>query len=177
MKRIPAVLLVLLFGALLAACSSGGNSPSAVTRDPVLFEGPPPDKSEYLMELVFLNTEQMPDALQTFEVSIEAQHREDVAIEFPSWCSANEAALKNNLSHLKYLVAVDGDSYDVTADFGWDMFEAPSRYCANPKGYLLFDEPGKHQVTFTIRIDANINDGWEDYQSGDRVFKLNLDVQ
>jgi hypothetical protein len=177
MKRISTIVLAILLGILAAACSAPVANPLVATPEPVMFEGKPPEVNESIMFLVFSNSDQRPEQREAFDLSLEAKHRKESALTLPPWCSATEAALIDNMQHVKYFVEVEGASYDIWEDFGWDKFEAADRYCAIPDGYLLFNGAGNYQVTLTIRLDADIHDGWEDYQAGDRVFLLDLEVQ
>jgi hypothetical protein len=109
---------------------------------------------------------------QTWEITMPANLP---ALLFLGWCASTPAVLNENFGHLMYLAEVDGQPLDVRSLYSSDSLNEDGA-CRDFIGLIRAWPPGKHTIQTTMRLDAQINDGWGDYQAGDYVDIYNITV-
>ena len=91
------------------------------------------------------------------------------------WCTTTKAILDQNYQHIKYLVEVDGQSLD-TSKLYQENLSTVGQSCKDFAGLIRAWPAGKHTIKITMRVDAKINDGWNDYAAGDYAEIYNITV-
>jgi hypothetical protein len=91
------------------------------------------------------------------------------------WCTATKAVLDQNFQHIQYLVDVDGQALNISKLYQENM-SSIGQSCKDFVGIIRAWPAGKHTIKITMRLDAQINDGWSNYPAGDYVEIYNLTV-
>jgi hypothetical protein len=91
------------------------------------------------------------------------------------WCTATKAILDQNFQHIQYLVEVDGQPLD-TSKLYQENLSSISQSCKDFVGLINAWPTGAHTIKITMRVDAKINDGWNDYAAGDYAEVYNVTV-
>lgn len=91
------------------------------------------------------------------------------------WCTTTKAILDQNLQHIQYLVEVDGQSLD-TSKLYQSSLSSVGQSCKDFVGLIRAWPIGKHTIKITMRLDAKINDGWNDFAAGDYTEIYNITV-
>jgi len=91
------------------------------------------------------------------------------------WCTADTQTLNQNYLHITFLLEVDGKNVPVNSLYLLDH-EATDMFCRSYLGIIWQWPAGEHLITTTMRLDAGINDGWDDYMAGDYTDKFRITV-
>ncbi|MGA2489491.1 MAG: hypothetical protein ABSF99_04795 [Anaerolineales bacterium] len=89
------------------------------------------------------------------------------------WCTTTQTILNQNFQHIQYLVEVDGQSLN-TDSLSQEEQQSLGQTCKDFAGIIRAWPAGKHTLKITMRLDAKINDGWNDYPAGDYVEIYNV---
>jgi hypothetical protein len=92
------------------------------------------------------------------------------------WCTTTKAILDQNYQHIKYLVEVDGQTLD-TSKLYQESQSSVGQSCKDFVGLIRAWPSGNHTIQITMRVDAKINDGWNDYAAGDYAEVYNITVK
>jgi hypothetical protein len=99
------------------------------------------------------------------------------ALVYMGWCTTTQTILAQNFQHIQYLVEVDGRSINVNNLYTETVQDSTTNgYCKSYIGLVRTWPTGKHTVKITMRMDAQINDGWSDYPAGDYTDVFNINV-
>lgn len=92
------------------------------------------------------------------------------------WCASNQATLTKNLEKISFEFSVNGET--VPAD-KFQKYEGPAGGQSCRLYYALVEEwpAGKHELHTRMSIKAEINDGIQNYQPGDRLFDYTVYVK
>jgi hypothetical protein len=108
----------------------------------------------------------------TYDISVSASQP---VLLTSGWCTTTKAILDQNSQHIEYLVEVDGQSLD-TSKLYQENLSAAGQYCKDFVGLIRAWPTGNHTIKITMRVDAKINDGWNDYAAGDYAEVYNIAV-
>jgi len=91
------------------------------------------------------------------------------------WCTTTEAILKDNLTHIEWLLEADGKSIDVDTLYR-SKFVDNTMACEGYDGWVEKWTEGEHTISLTLRIDQEIYDGWGVFPAGEyiEIFIINV---
>ena len=92
------------------------------------------------------------------------------------WCTTTKTILDQNFQHIQYLVQVEGQPLDTSKLYQGNT-STISQSCKDFAGIIRAWPAGKHTLKITMRLDAKINDGWNDYPTGDYTEIYNITAQ
>jgi hypothetical protein len=110
---------------------------------------------------------------QTFNLPIPANQAVLLA---SGWCTSTQNLLNQNFQHIQYIIEVDGQPVDAKS-LAQGTQQVSGQTCKDFTGIIRAWPSGKHTLKITMRVDAKINDGFNDYAAGDYVEIYNITVQ
>jgi hypothetical protein len=105
----------------------------------------------------------MAPGTQTWQVQVTSS---EGALIFLGWCTSTQDILDQNYQHLTWIAEVDGDTVPITVFNVLDSTETQG-YCRTYVAGIASWPVGNHTIQTTMRLDAQINDGFSDYAAGD----------
>jgi hypothetical protein len=146
-------------------------APSSLTVEP--YQPKITDHYPVLQEMV--SNWKNPTGPTTNTYSLSLQYTQPVLLT-TGWCTTTQAILDQNIQHIQYLFEVDGKPINISQFFKADQ-KASDRVCQQYIGLIRAWPTGSHTVKITMRVDAKINDGWNDYAAGDYVEVYNITLK
>jgi hypothetical protein len=111
---------------------------------------------------------------QTWNLTVNATQS---VLVYVGWCTSTQTILDQNFQHIQYLVEVDGSSIDINNLYVETVQDsATNGFCKSYLGIIRTWPTGRHTIKITMRMDAQINDGWSGYPAGDYVDIFNVTV-
>jgi len=110
---------------------------------------------------------------QTFDLTIAANQPVLLA---SGWCTSTQNLLNQNFQHIEYIIEVDSQPVDAKSLAQGEQ-QVSGQTCKDFNGIIRAWPTGKHTIKITMRLDAKINDGWNDYAAGDYVEIYNITVK
>jgi hypothetical protein len=92
------------------------------------------------------------------------------------WCTTTQALLDQNFQQIQYTFEVDGKLIDLS-QFNTADQKTSDGVCRQYTGLIRAWPTGSHTIKISMRVDAKINDGWNDYAAGDYVEVYNIKVK
>ena len=147
------------------------QTPTKITVEP--YQAQPGDQYPALQELVPTWQDPTAPGSQTYAVTISAS--QPVLIT-SGWCTTTQALLNQNYQHIQFLLEVDGQPLK-TSSLTQGQQQANGKICKDFAGIIRAWPAGNHTIKITMRVDAKINDGWNDYTAGDYAEIYNITVK
>ncbi len=91
------------------------------------------------------------------------------------WCAATEAILEENFFHIEIHFEADGEEVDMDNIYLEDYI-SEDMFCRVYLGIIQSWPIGRHNIITHMRIDALINNGWNDYPAGRYLDLFLIDV-
>jgi hypothetical protein len=110
--------------------------------------------------------------INTYDISVSASQP---VLVFQGWCTSTKAVLDQNFQHIQYLVEVDGQPVDTSKLYQANI-STIDKSCKDFVGIIRAWPTGQHTIKITMRLDAKINDGWNDFAAGDYTEIYNITV-
>ena len=144
--------------------------PTSITVEP--YQPQPTDRYPGLQDLASNWQDPKGPGTNTYPISVSASQP---VLLFQGWCTSTKAILDQNFQHIKYLVEVDGQPVD-TSKLSQANTSAVDKSCKDFAGIIRAWPAGKHTIKISMRLDAKINDGWNDFSAGDYTEIYNITV-
>jgi hypothetical protein len=145
-------------------------APSSLTVEPYL----PKITDHYPVLQELVPDWKNPTAPTTNTYNLSLQYTQPVLLT-TGWCTTTQAILDQNIQHIQYIFEVDGKSVNISQFFKADQ-KASDRVCQQYIGLVRAWPTGSHTIKITMRMNGKINDGWNDYATGDYVEVYNITV-
>ena len=145
--------------------------PSKIVVEP--YQPQPGDQYPTLQNLVPTWQNPSGPGTQTFDLPIAANQAVLLA---SGWCTSTQNLLNQNFQHIQYIIEVDSQAVD-TKSLAQEEQQVSGQTCKDFTGIIRAWPAGKHTIKITMRLDAKINDGWNDYAAGNYVEIYNITVQ
>jgi hypothetical protein len=146
-------------------------APTRITVEP--YQPQAGDRYPVLQELVPNWQDPAAPGSQAYDITVNANQPVLVS---SGWCTTTKAVLDQNFQHIKYIFEVNGQSVN-TSDLAQGSQSALGKTCKDFTGIIRAWPSGKHTIKITMRLDAKINDGWNDYAAGDYTEIYNIIVK
>jgi len=94
------------------------------------------------------------------------------------WCAKTLEVMNNNFNHIQFMIDVEGEELNIKPLLSKDiegLMEKGSE-CRGYIGLIRVWPPGKHVINITMHLDAQVNNGYQDFQAGDYINIKNIFV-
>jgi hypothetical protein len=147
------------------------EAPTKITIES--YQPQPGDQYPVLQNLVPNWQDPAAPGSQTYDTMVSANQPVLVS---SGWCTTTKTVLDQNFQHIQYLVEVNGQSVNTNSLSQGSQSEL-GKSCKDFTGIIRAWPAGKHTIKITMRLDAKINDGWNDYPAGDYTEIYNISVK
>jgi hypothetical protein len=146
-------------------------APTKITVEP--YQPQPGDNYPALQQLAPGWQDPTAPGSQTYDITVGAYQ---AVLLTSGWCTTTQTLLDQNYRHIKYLVEVNGQSVS-TNSLTQGSQSAIGKTCKDFAGIIRAWPAGKHTLKISMRLDAKINDGWNDYPAGDYAETYNITIK